>query len=78
MDFNIFYLAIDHPSQKRPRSRTLKAVHNAILDDIVSPSAVTGRQIRVSIEGKSTERIFLDPLDRDIIEPRLEALAAAY
>merc|ERR1712232_1145766 len=30
-----------HQSQKRPRSRTLKAVHNALLNDIVVPSSIT-------------------------------------
>ncbi len=70
--------AIMHATQKRPRSRTLKAVHKAILDDIVAPSFVTGRQTRVSVEGKRTEKIFLDPLDREVMEPRLEALSHAY
>jgi hypothetical protein len=59
----ILILAIHHASQKRPRSRTLKAVHNAILDDIVQPSSVTGRTTRVAINGKRTETIYLDPLD---------------
>lgn len=62
----------------RPRSRTLKAVHTAILDDIVAPSGVTGRQIRCTVEGRRLEKVFLDPLDREIMEPRLEALAHAY
>merc|ERR1740120_114311 len=42
--------AVSHASQKRPRSRTLKAVHNA----------------------------FLDPLDREVMEPRLDSLSHAY
>jgi len=67
-----------HPTQKRPRSRTLKAVHKAILDDICAPSGVTGRQTRISVEGKRTEKVFLDPLDREVMEPRLEALGHAY
>jgi small subunit ribosomal protein S7e len=70
--------AVMHPTQKRPRSRTLKAVHKAILDDIVSPSQVTGRQIRVTVEGRQLEKIFLDPMDREVMEGRLEALAHAY
>jgi len=74
----ILYLAIHHASQKRPRSRTLKAVQNAILDDIVQPSSVTGRTTRVAINGKRTETIFLDPLDESSISERLDAMAHAY
>lgn len=72
------FLAIHHASQKRPRSRTLKAVHQALLDDIVAPSAITGRTVRVATNGKRTEKIFLDPLDRELMEPRLEAMSHAY
>lgn len=74
----ILILVIHHASQKRPRSRTLKAVHNALLNDIVQPSSITGRQTRVAINGKRTETIFLDPLDQTSIEDRLGAMAHAY
>merc|ERR1740124_1854920 len=70
--------AISHASQKRPRSRTLKAVHSAILDDIVAPSGVTGRQIRMTAEARKIEKVFLDPLDREVMEPRLDSLSHAY
>jgi len=76
--FLILILAIHHASQKRPRSRTLKAVHNALLNDIVQPSSITGRQTRVSINGKRTETIYLDPLDQASIKDRLGAMAHAY
>jgi small subunit ribosomal protein S7e len=69
---------ITHASQRRPRSRTLKAVHKAILDDITSPSGVTGRQIRMTVEGRQIEKVFLDPMDRDVMEARLDALTNAY
>merc|ERR1712195_131589 len=60
--------SIHHPSQMRPRSRTLKAVHAAILNDVARPSTIVGRR----------QRIMLDPLDRDAMEPKLDALTHAY
>merc|ERR1712032_138240 len=70
--------AVSHASQKRPRSRTLKAVHRAILDDIIMPSGVTGRQTKVTMEGRQIEKVFLDPMDRELMEARLDALSHAY
>jgi len=69
---------ISHPSQKRPRSRTLKAVHQAILNDVVVPSSIVGRRTRVSQQTGITETVYLDPLDRALVEEKLEAMANAY
>lgn len=38
-------------TQQRPRSRTLTAVHSAILDDIVFPSEIVGKRLRQSADG---------------------------
>lgn len=69
---------IAHPSQKRPRSRTLKAVHAATLNDVVVPSSIVGRRARVSQTTGFTEQVFLDPLDKMLVEEKLEAMAHAY
>ena len=69
---------VTHPSQKRPRSRTLKAVHAAILNDVVVPSSIVGRRTRVSSETGSTETVYLDPLDKMLVEDKLDAMANAY
>ena len=69
---------INHPSQKRPRSRTLKAVHQAILNDVVVPSMIVGRRSRVSQVTGFTQTVYLDPLDRQLVEEKLEAMADAY
>ena len=37
--------------QKRPRSRTLLAVHNSILDDLVYPAEIVGKRIRIRLDG---------------------------
>merc|ERR1711982_49783 len=37
--------------QKRPMSRTLTAVHNAILDDLVYPAEIVGKRIRIRLDG---------------------------
>merc|ERR1712060_215148 len=69
---------ITHPSQKRPRSRTLKAVHKAILGDCVVPSQIVGRRARVSPNTGFTETVYLDPLDKFLVEEKIGAMAAAY
>ena len=38
-------------TQKRPRSRTLTAVHSSILEDIVFPSEIIGKRLRQSADG---------------------------
>ena len=67
-----------HASQMRPRSRTLKAVHAALLEDIVVPSSVTARSTRVSGTGGTQERVYLDPLDRTTVEQKIDCMAHAY
>merc|ERR1712083_148990 len=67
-----------HASQQRPRSRTLKAVHAALLNDIVVPSSVTGRTCRVAQEGGRTERVFLDPLDESMVDKKIDCMAHCY
>merc|ERR1712060_549888 len=67
-----------HASQKRPRSRTLKAVHQAILNDIVCPSSITGRSVRVASDARNVERVFLDPLDKSLVESNIDCMAHAY
>lgn len=62
----------------RPRSRTLKAVHLAILNDIVAPSHVTGRSTKTAVSGQRTEKITIDPMDKDLMEGRLEAMTHVY
>jgi small subunit ribosomal protein S7e len=70
--------AIHHASQMRPRSRTLKAVHLAILNDIVAPSSVVGRRVRCTLDGKNNERAYLDPLDKEMMQDKTAALQHAY
>lgn len=69
---------ITHTSQKRPRSRTLKAVHLAILNDVVVPSSIVGRRSRVSQQTGFTQVVYLDPLDKMLVEDKLDAMADAY
>jgi small subunit ribosomal protein S7e len=67
-----------HRTQKRPRSRTLTAVHAAVLEDICYPASITGRSTRVTLDGKKHMKVFLDPLDKEKIESKLDAIGHIY
>jgi small subunit ribosomal protein S7e len=64
--------------QPRPRSRTLTAVHQSILEDIVYPSEIVGKRIRGKVDGSRTIKVFLDLKDLSTLEPKLDTFSSVY
>ncbi|ORY75713.1 40S ribosomal protein S7 [Leucosporidium creatinivorum] len=69
---------VSRVKQQRPRSRTLKVVHEKILDDLVFPSEIVGKRTRTSVDGNKVTRVFLDPKDTTSLEYKLDSFAAVY
>jgi small subunit ribosomal protein S7e len=61
-----------------PRSRTLTAVQDAILDDLVYPTEIVGKRTRVKTDGKRIMKVYLDSKDQANVEGRTDTFAAVY
>lgn len=57
--------------QKRPRSRTLTAVYDAILEDLVYPAEIVGKRIRVKLDGSSLIKVHLDKTQQTTVEHKV-------
>merc|ERR1711998_219737 len=66
------------PKQQRPRSRTLTAVHDAILEDLVHPTEIVGKRVRVRLDGTKQTRVYLDPKDQTNTQDKLESFVAVF
>merc|ERR1711953_132838 len=64
--------------QKRPMSRTLTSVHNAILDEVVFPAEITGKRLRYKLDGSKQLKVYLDKKDESTWSDKLETFQAVY
>jgi len=64
--------------QPRPRSRTLKEVHDKILEDLVYPTEITGKRVRQGTDGNKTIKVFLDAKDATSMEYKLDSFSSVY
>jgi len=64
--------------QQRPRSRTLTAVHDAILEDLVYPTEIVGKRIRVRLDGSRVIKIHLDRKDHANVAHKLDTYSGVY
>jgi len=62
----------------RPRSRTLKAVQDSLLDDIVFPTEIVGKRIRVRVDGSRMLKVHLSPKDANAVEGKTETFKTVY
>lgn len=64
--------------QKRPRSRTLTAVHEKMLEDLVFPSEIVGKRTRIAADGSKLIRVYLDAKDQNQLEYKLDTFSSVY
>ncbi|KAG9510634.1 40S ribosomal protein S7 [Fragariocoptes setiger] len=64
--------------QKRPRSRTLTAVHDAILEDLVYPAEIVGKRFRVKLDGSRLMKVHLDKGNQTFVEHKIGTFASVY
>lgn len=64
--------------QKRPRSRTLTAVQDKILEDLVFPTEIIGKRVRYLVGGNKIEKVLLDSKDSTAVDYKLESFQQLY
>jgi small subunit ribosomal protein S7e len=65
-------------TQKRPRSRTLTAVHDSILTDLVYPVEIVGKRLRTKEDGSKLLKVVLDEKERGGVDYRLDTYSEVY
>lgn len=65
-------------TQKRPRSRTLTAVHESILTDLVYPVEIVGKRLRTKEDGSKLLKVILDEKEKGGVDHRLDTYSEVY
>ena len=65
-------------SAKVPRDRTLTAVFDSYLDDLLYPATIIGKRIRYPKGPTRQFKVIIDPLDKNQVEYKIPAITACY
>ena len=65
-------------SKKVPRDKTLTAVFDGYLDDILYPATIVGKRVRYPVGKTRVYKVIIDPLDKESVEYRIPAIIACY
>ena len=63
---------------KVPRDKTLSAVYDAYLEDLVHPATIVGKRVRYPKNKSRVFKVHVDPLDKEIVEGKVSAIVACY
>uniref|UniRef100_A0A3B5KL75 40S ribosomal protein S7 n=1 Tax=Xiphophorus couchianus TaxID=32473 RepID=A0A3B5KL75_9TELE len=61
-------------TSSHPPSRTLTSVHDAILEDLVFPSEIVGKRIRVKLDSSRLIKVHLDKAQQNNVEHKVKKL----
>ena len=64
--------------QMIPRNRTLTAVFDALLEDLIFPANVIGRRWRYRLNGSQLGKVFLSDESRAFLEDKVDLIAQLY
>jgi hypothetical protein len=59
-------------------SRTLTAVHDAILHDLVYPAEITGKRIRIKLDGSRLFKVHLDKNQQTLVENKVDFVVMCH
>jgi small subunit ribosomal protein S7e len=62
----------------RPRSRTLRNIQEAVLDDLVFPTEIVGKRTRVKVDGSRLLKVLFSPKDAVSVEGKTEVFRGVY
>lgn len=65
-------------TQKRPFSRTLTSVQEALLDELLLPGTIISDRVRVRLDGSQVRKIVIDKAEQHFLEERADAIKNTF
>jgi small subunit ribosomal protein S7e len=61
-----------------PRNKTLTAVYDSLLEDLLYPATIVGKRIRFNKGKNKLFKVHVDPIDKESVEYKANAITTTY
>ena len=61
-----------------PRTKTLTAVYDNLLEDLLYPATIVGKRVRFNKGKNKLFKVFVDPIDKESVEYKVNAISTTY